>query len=108
MRRFGRYKGHVAIDPDSEIITAVEVTAGNVGDGSVAKILLADVLPSASRLPRCRTSRSHLSPQAPVEVFRDASYGTADVVETLEQAGIEPNVKVQPPSARESPLRKYG
>ena len=47
-----------------------------------------------------------LEPQAPVEVFGDASYGTADVVNTLEQAGIEPNVKVQPPFARESPLRK--
>lgn len=108
-RGFDGYKGHVAIDPDSEIITAIEVTAGNVGDGSVAKILLADVLPStekdevqdASPAPADMQDASPAPAQAPVEVFGDASYGTADVVEALEQAGIEPNVKVQPPSARE-------
>jgi len=44
-RGFDGYKGHIAIDPDSEIITATTVTAGNVGDGSVAKVLVADVLP---------------------------------------------------------------
>ncbi len=44
-RGFDGYKGHIAIDPDSEIITAAEVTAANVGDGSVAKELLDDVVP---------------------------------------------------------------
>jgi hypothetical protein len=98
-RGFDGYKGHIAIDPESEIITAVDVTAGNVGDGAVAKSLLADVLPS--------TEQDKVQDASPVpaeeliEVFGDASYGTADVVETLEHAGIEPNVKVQPPSARE-------
>jgi hypothetical protein len=43
-RGFDGYKGHVAIDPDSEIITATTVTAGNVADGSVADALVADVL----------------------------------------------------------------
>ena len=47
-RGFDGYKGHVAIDPDSEIITATEVTAGNAGDASAAIALLADVLPSAA------------------------------------------------------------
>lgn len=98
-RGFDGYKGHIAIDPDSEIITAVDVTAGNVGDGSVAKVLLADVLPSTEKDEV--QDAEHAPADEPVEVFGDASYGTADVVETLEQAGIEPNVKVQPPSARE-------
>ena len=98
-RGFDGYKGHVAIDPDSEIITAIEVTAGNVGDGSVAKSLLADVLPSTDE-EKVQDS-AHAPAEERVEVYGDASYGTADVVETLEQAGIEPNVKVQPPSARE-------
>ena len=31
-RGFDGYKGHIAIDPDSEIITATEVTPGNSGD----------------------------------------------------------------------------
>lgn len=98
-RGFDGYKGHAAIDPDSEVITAVDVTAGNVGDGSVAKSLLADVLPGGEE-DQVQPA-SHAPAEEPVEVYGDASYGTADVVEMLEQAGIEPNVKVQPPSARE-------
>src|SRR6266571_2581381 len=43
-RGFDGYKGHISIDPDSEIITATAVTAGNVADGSVAEALVADVL----------------------------------------------------------------
>jgi Transposase DDE domain len=35
-RRFDGYKGHIAIDPDSELITATVVSAGNVGDAAVA------------------------------------------------------------------------
>jgi transposase len=41
---FDGYKGHVAIDPDTEIITAVVVSAGNAGDASVADALITDVL----------------------------------------------------------------
>ena len=41
-RGFDGYKGHVAVDPDSELITATKVTAGNVGDGAPAPDLLAD------------------------------------------------------------------
>ncbi len=48
-RGFDGYKGHIAIDPDSEIITATEVTPGNASDGSVANILLADVLANAEQ-----------------------------------------------------------
>jgi len=34
-------------------------------------------------------------------VYGDASYGTADLVEKLEAAGLDANTKVQPPTARE-------
>jgi hypothetical protein len=44
-RGFDGYKGHVGIDPDSEIITATTVTPGNAGDASVAEDLIADLLP---------------------------------------------------------------
>ena len=47
-RGFDGYKGHIAIDPDSEIITATAVTAGNVGDGSVGPRLVEDVLGPAA------------------------------------------------------------
>ncbi|MGH7750020.1 MAG: transposase, partial [Candidatus Dormibacteria bacterium] len=40
---FDGYKGHVGIDPDSEIITATTVTAGNAGDAAVAQDLIVDL-----------------------------------------------------------------
>ena len=43
-RGFDGYKGHAAVDPDSEIITATTVTPGNAGDASVAEDLVADLL----------------------------------------------------------------
>lgn len=43
-RGFDGYKGHLAIDPDSEIITATTVTPGNAGDASAATDLIADLL----------------------------------------------------------------
>ena len=50
-RSFDGYKGHVAIDPDSEIITATEVSAGNAGDASAAAALLAEELPPPAAQP---------------------------------------------------------
>jgi Transposase DDE domain/Transposase domain (DUF772) len=120
-RGFDGYKGHIAIDPDSEIITAAEVTAANVGDGSVAKELLADVIP-LSPTPEdgawpsdgSRVDAQALSAEAavemppppnavaapePVDVYGDASYGTAEVLLHLEEAGATANVKVQGASA---------
>jgi hypothetical protein len=98
-RGFDGYKGHVAMDPDSEIITATVVTAGNVGDAVPAEELLRDVLQPAT------TADVQSSPEQPAtprsEAYGDASYGTADLVEKLESAGVEANVKVQPPTARE-------
>ena len=44
-RGFDGYKGHVAVDPDSEIITDTDVTAGNTGDAEAAERVLADTLP---------------------------------------------------------------
>ena len=44
-RGFDGYKGHVAIDPDTEIVTATTVTAANAGDAEPAEELLADDLP---------------------------------------------------------------
>jgi hypothetical protein len=42
-RGFDGYKGHVGIDPDSEIITDTEVSPGNAGDASVAADLIDDL-----------------------------------------------------------------
>jgi hypothetical protein len=99
-RGFDGYKGHIAIDPDSEVITATEVTAGNVGDAVPAEKLLSDVLPAAGDSDACAPPQGQL-PDEPVQVYGDASYGTADLLERLQTADIEANTKVQSPSARE-------
>lgn len=96
-RGFDGYKGHIAIDPDSEIITATEVTPGNVADGVVADALIADVFEPPAQL----------SPEAPrAEVYGDSSYGTADIIEKLEAAGVDANVKIQRPSAPDGHFTK--
>jgi len=95
-RGFDGYKGHIAVDAESEIITATEVTAGNVGDASAAEVLLADVLTTP-----VHAASDEAKDDDKCAVYGDASYGTADLVEKLESAGVEANVKVQPPSARE-------
>ena len=43
-RGFDGYKGHIGIDPDSEIITATVVGAGNGGDAAAAEELIGDLL----------------------------------------------------------------
>jgi len=94
-RGFDGYKGHIAVDADSEIITATEVTPGNAGDASAAEALLADLLTNTVNTPPSDASVQESEP----EVYGDSSYGTAELVEKLESAGIVPNVKVQPPSS---------
>ena len=112
-RGFDGFKGHIAIDPDSEIITASAVTAGNVADGRVTKELLEEILsvekPLASAMepvdgaagtaPKMLAADAAESAPARVEVYGDASYGTAEVLMDLEEAGAEANVKVQAPNA---------
>ena len=120
-RGYDGYKGHVAIDPDSEIITAAEVTAANVGDGSVAKDLLQDVVPvlhddaatendvAVNGTVERSSVEASITPTAgaadvgaasePVEVYGDASYGSAEVLKHLEEAGVVANVKVQAAAA---------
>jgi transposase len=88
-RHFDGYKGHIAIDPDSEIITATAVTSGNVGDCEPAAALIQDLEEAAKTA----------SPDSPCECYGDASYGSAAFIEHLEAVNIEPNVKVQAPTA---------
>ena len=48
-RGYDGHKGHVATDPDSEIITATKVTPANAGDASVATELIEDLLAAAAK-----------------------------------------------------------
>ena len=42
-RSFDGYKDHIAVDPESEIVTATKVTPGSAGDASVAEELIEDL-----------------------------------------------------------------
>lgn len=85
-RSFDGYKGHVAEDPDSEIVTATAVTAGNTGDAEPAAELLADVLHPAEQAEQA-------------EVYGDAAYGTGPLLAELADADVKLMVKVQAANA---------
>jgi Transposase DDE domain/Transposase domain (DUF772) len=79
-RGFDGYKGHAAVDPDSEIVTDTVVTPGNAGDGTVATDLIDDLSDADAEV---RT------------VYGDNAYGTGEFQEFLGDAGIESRCKTQ-------------
>src|SRR5512144_1379669 len=95
-RGFDGYKGHVSIDPDSELIVQTAVTAGNAGDASAAAELLADDLPEQAEQAE---QADEMIAQAPLSVYGDSAYGTGELLDTLERADAAINCKVQPPNA---------
>jgi hypothetical protein len=86
-RGFDGYKGHVAVDPDSEIITDTTVTAGNAGDASVAEDLIDDLLDDDDERGGDAT------------VFGDSAYGTGEFQQRLDDEHISSGCRTQPPSA---------
>lgn len=86
-RGFDGYKGHVAADPDSEIITDTTVTAGNAGDASVAEDLIADLLEHDD------------DRAADAKVYGDSAYGTGEFQQRLDDDHIASGCRTQPPSA---------
>jgi hypothetical protein len=101
-RGFDGYKGHVAIDPDSEIITAAAVGPANAGDGAMATALLAD-LPQALSGQESSASDAAPADQAPAGpapvVYGDAAYGTGALLADLAQQGVTAMTKVAAPTA---------
>ena len=105
-RGFDGYKGHVAVDPDSELIVSTHVTAGNVGDGQAVDALLASELALADEDPGSDEEPPAGSDQPPstsddrrLSVYGDSAYGAGSVLDTLEQADVEIMCKVQAPNA---------
>jgi len=100
--RFDGYKGHVAIDPDAEVITATAVTAGNTGDAASAVGLLAADLPDPDNTdntddPDEDDGDDAQDVEAPLAVYGDAAYGAGALLADLEDAGAQIMTKVQPP-----------
>jgi hypothetical protein len=104
-RGFDGYKGHIAIDPDSEVITAAGVTPGNSGDAEAAAGLLADLLPGDpdSGASEAGTVSGSSGPAAGEDedqpaVYGDAAYGSGELPGQLDGAGIYNGIKCQPPA----------
>jgi len=112
-RGFDGYKGHVGIDPDSEIITATTVSPGNAGDASVAEDLISDLLDAptngteraeAEHTADAGTSQAEAvgdggDGEDTASVYGDNAYGTGGFHDRLAQAGIESKCKTQQPVA---------
>ncbi len=90
VRGFDGYKGHIAIDPDSEIITSTTVTAGNAADGAVAEDLITDLT---------NNDNDDGDDGSGLKVFGDSAYGTGEFQHHLEEHGIDSGCRTQPPSA---------
>jgi DDE family transposase/transposase-like protein DUF772 len=125
-RGFDGYKGHVGIDPDSEIITATRVSPGNAGDASVAEELIADLLPEPATAAdtnaddndkadpgqadpgQADPGQADAAPggdadggagEDPASVYGDNAYGTGEFQERLAEAGLDSKCKTQRPTA---------
>ncbi len=92
------HKGHVALDPDSEIVTATTVTPGNSDDAEAAETLLADDLPPAPAADGDEPAAAEAG-EPPLAVYGDAAYGAGHLLERLENAAADVKTKVQPPVA---------
>jgi hypothetical protein len=84
---FDGYKAHVAVDPDSEVICAAEVSAATRGDAVVAPTLLGDLASGEG------------DQAAQAVVYGDSAYGTGAHLAWLDQQGFMPMVKAQVPTA---------
>jgi hypothetical protein len=121
-RGFDGYKGHAAVDPDSEIITATTITPGNTGDAAAAEDLITDLLDDPEPTdpaehpehpeqgeqgehPEQGEQGEHPEhPEHPEQgeqpvVYGDAAYGTGEFHERLSGAGIVSRCKTQAPTA---------
>jgi hypothetical protein len=110
---FDGYKGHVAIDPDSELVTATTVTAGNCGDAaSMADLLKGDLpapaitdkaggeAPDTDEVPTAPLAAPGVCVEPePLTVYGDAAYGAGEMLDLLNEAGAANRCKVQPPVA---------
>ncbi len=91
---FDGFKGHAAIDPDTEIVTATAVSPGNAGDAAVAEALIADLLEDDEPVELREEDETTTGRRS---VYGDAAYGTGELQTRLSGAGIDSKLKTQPP-----------
>jgi len=106
--KFDGYKGHAAIDPDSEIITDAAAGPANAGDGQMTGRLTADL----DELDRDTDEHDDTGGDDDGEnggrraVYGDAAYGSGEQLADLEDRGIDAKVKAQPPARRKGRFSK--
>lgn len=71
------YKGHIAIDPDTELITASSLTKGNVSDAQVGQELLCDE-------------------KQPLSIYGDSGYSSGEFNRVLSEKGYNQIIKPRP------------
>lgn len=106
-RSFDGYKGHIAIDPDSEIITAAAAGPANGGDGTMLRELITDVIPvpadadttDTHPIDEASVNEDGALTQARPVIYGDAAYGGGANLAFLEGAGAGVMTKVQRPQA---------
>jgi hypothetical protein len=91
---FDGYKAHIAIDPDSELITAAEASTATTSDAELTDRLLEDL---ADGQPGQLPERPGQAAQA--VAYGDTSYGSGANLAHLQALGIQPRVKVALPTA---------
>ena len=87
-RRYDGYKGHIAIDPESEIITDAEVSAANEGDGKFAESLTEDLRAQPA------------IPDEPKELYGDSAYASGENLADYQRSGLEAMTRLPEPSNR--------
>ena len=92
---FDGYKGHLAIDPESELITQKTVTVGNVADGDVAEELITDLLEDAGEHDVADDPAAEEGGGETPTVYGDSAYGSGAFQEVLEEHGIESRCRTQ-------------
>jgi IS5 family transposase len=71
------YKAHIAVEPETGLVTATELTPANAGDGPTGLELLADETPG-------------------LQVLADSAYGSGKVRAALTEAGHRTAIKAMP------------
>ena len=112
--KFDGYKGHIAVDPDSEVITDTAAGPANAGDGQMTEQLTRDLdtedttqtndgeTPTRDEdlvVDKPSTNQNDDDADGP-KVYGDAAYGGGDELAGLDERGIDAMVKTQPPASR--------
>jgi hypothetical protein len=101
-RGFDGYKGHVSVDPDSELIVQTTVTAANGGDAAAARELLADDLATADQEQPAGSEREQPEDGAESDGVSPSAPSDASPPPPAASAQPEPAADTGGPSAERS------